>query len=183
MYRESTRLHLPSQMDGGYDNRMHRMMRQRPQPPPLPPLKSSKSSGRPDPSRGSVHLANESIKPKKNSSITGTSNNAYWWDVAHVTSRHYEQEQSTNKERRLTFRRIVKLCVYIIFFCVVLTSAIVSKLSLFTMINAYKTREQVCYDYLSKMKKIFLFFFFISLMHTLFDGKYFYLLQWVYHIY
>lgn len=81
----------------------------------------------------------------RKNSITGT-NNGYWWDVAHVTSRHYEQEQSTNKERRLTFRRIVKLCVYMIFFCVVLTSAVVSKLSLFTMINAYKTPEQVFYS-------------------------------------
>jgi chitin synthase len=69
--------------------------------------------------------------------------NTYWWDVAHVTSRLYEQEQSTNKERRLTFRRIIKICVYIIFFAVVLTSAVLSKLSLFTMINAYKIREQV----------------------------------------
>ena len=60
-----------------------------------------------------------------------------------MTSRLYEQEQSTNKERRLTFRRIIKICVYIIFFAIVLTSAVLSKLSLFTMINAYKIREQV----------------------------------------
>ena len=63
--------------------------------------------------------------------------------MAHVTSRHYEQEQIINKERRLTFRRIVKILVYIIFFLIVLTSAVASKLSLFTMINAYKTLEQV----------------------------------------
>ena len=63
--------------------------------------------------------------------------------MAHVTSRLYEQEQSTNKERRLTFRRIVKICIYIIFFLVVLTSAVLSKLSLFAMINAYKLHEQV----------------------------------------
>lgn len=75
--------------------------------------------------------------------MTGTNSNGYWWDVAHVTSRHYEQEQSTNKERRLTFRRIVKLSIYAIFFCVVLTSAVGSKLSLFTMINAYKSTGQV----------------------------------------
>jgi hypothetical protein len=81
---------------------------------------------------------------RKSSITVNNNNNGYWWDVAHVTSRHYEQEQSTNKERRLTFRRIVKIFVYIIFFCVVLTSAVISKLSLFTMINAYKTREQVC---------------------------------------
>ncbi|CAF4819472.1 unnamed protein product, partial [Rotaria sp. Silwood2] len=60
----------------------------------------------------------------RNSSLTGNNNNGYCWDVAHVTSGHYEQEQSTNKERRLAFHLIV------------------SKLSLFTMINAYKTREQ-----------------------------------------
>jgi hypothetical protein len=42
--------------------------------------------------------------------MTGN-NNGYWWDIAHVPSRHYEQEQSTNKERRLTFRRIVKIFV------------------------------------------------------------------------
>jgi polyferredoxin len=80
----------------------------------------------------------------RKSSINGNNKNGYWWDVAHVTSRHYEEEQSTNKVKRLTFRRIVKIFVYIIFFFVVLTSAILSKLSLFTMINAYKTREQVC---------------------------------------
>ena len=60
-----------------------------------------------------------------------------------MTSRIFEEEQIINKERRLTFRRIVKICVYLIFFLVVLTSAVVSKLSLFTMINAYKTLEQV----------------------------------------
>lgn len=75
----------------------------------------------------------------------GSSSNAenYWWDVAHVTSRHYEQEQIIYKERRLTFRRIVKIIVYFVFFTIVLTSAVLSKLSLFTMINAYKTLEQV----------------------------------------
>ena len=60
-----------------------------------------------------------------------------------MTSRHFEEEQIINKERRLTFRRIVKICVYLIFFLIVLSSAVVSKLSLFTMINAYKTLEQV----------------------------------------
>jgi hypothetical protein len=166
---------------GAYDNRMHRMMRQPPRPPP-PPLPSSKSSGRPHLSRNSTRLANESIKPKKNNPTgnNNNNNNGYWWDVAHVTSRHYEQEQSTNKERRLTFRRIVKICVYVIFFCVVLTSAVVSKLSLFTMINAYKTREQVCLILFKKFHRIL---FLLSLKHILFDGKYFYLLQWVYHIY
>lgn len=68
----------------------------------------------------------------------------YWWDVAHVTSRHFEQEQIINKERRLTFRRMIKIFVYLIFFLLVLTSAVMSKLSLFTMINAYKTPGQVC---------------------------------------
>ncbi|CAF0891844.1 unnamed protein product [Rotaria sp. Silwood1] len=137
MYKENTYTHLPSQMVGAYDNRMVRRS-QPPLPPPPPP---PRSTTKPHSSQNSVHLLNESIKSKKNS-ITGNNPNAYWWDVAHVTSRHYEQEQSINKERRLTFRRIVKICVYIILFCVVLTSAVVSKLSLFTMINAYKTREQ-----------------------------------------
>jgi small-conductance mechanosensitive channel len=85
-----------------------------------------------------VHIVFRRKDPSRNVS------NGYWWDVAHVTSRHYEQEQIIHKERRLTFRRIVKICVYVIFFLVVLTSAVVSKLSLFTMINAYKTLEQVC---------------------------------------
>jgi hypothetical protein len=82
----------------------------------------------------------------------------YWWDVAHVTSRHYEHEQIINKEQRLTFRRFIKICVYIIFFLIVLTSAVVSKLSLFTMINAYKTLEQVCsiFKYISIYKCSFL---------------------------
>ncbi len=85
----------------------------------------------------------EFFSSRKNALNTSL-NNGYWWDVAHVTSRHFEEEQIINKERRLTFRRIVKICVYLIFFLVVLTSAVVSKLSLFTMINAYKTLEQVC---------------------------------------
>ncbi|CAF3403020.1 unnamed protein product [Rotaria socialis] len=136
MYRENTYVPLPAQMIGPDSNRMHRMMRRsRPSlpPPPPPPRLTTKP-------QNPTHSLNESIKSKKNS-FTGN-NNGYWWDVAHVTSRHYEQEQSTNKERRLTFRRIVKICIYIIFFCIVLTSAVASKLSLFTMINAYKTREQ-----------------------------------------
>ncbi|UJR10460.1 hypothetical protein I4U23_014664 [Adineta vaga] len=119
-----------------------------PPPPPPPPLSTSGSSAKVHLLRNSARLLNESIKAKKNNTNGNNNNNmnsnknGYWWDVAHVTSRHYEQEQSTNKERRLTFRRIVKICVYMIFFCVVLTSAVVSKLSLFTMINAYKTIEQ-----------------------------------------
>jgi hypothetical protein len=102
-------------------------------------------------------------------------NNSYWWDVAHVTSRHFEHEQIINKERRLTFRRIVKLFVYLIIFLLVLTSAVISKLSLFTMINAYKTLEQVCFIfkiYLNKIK-----FIFSSQKYILFDGKYYYLLR------
>lgn len=76
--------------------------------------------------------------------------------MAHVTSRLYEQEQSTNKERRLTFRRIIKVLVYVIFFIIVLTSAILSKLSLFTMINAYKQKDQVS---LRQLNFTFLFLF------------------------
>ncbi|CAF0791818.1 unnamed protein product [Didymodactylos carnosus] len=66
----------------------------------------------------------------------------YWWDVAHVTSRHYELEQIINRERIFGFRRIVKLLVYVIFFLIVVCSSVVSKLSLFTMINAYKKTNQ-----------------------------------------
>lgn len=132
-----TYLHLPSHYAGEYNSRMHRMMHQSQQPPPAPPPPSSSTTTKSQNPR----KLNESIRPKK-SNLAGQTNNGYWWDVAHVTSRLYEQEQSTNKERRLTFRRIVKICVYIIFFCVVLTSAVVSKLSLFTMINSYKTLEQ-----------------------------------------
>jgi hypothetical protein len=87
----------------------------------------------------------------------GIDTSGYWWDVAHVTSLHYELEQITNKERRLTFRRIVKLCVYAIFFVIVLTSAVVSKLSLFTMINTYKTREQVSFSLNTRVVEYVLF--------------------------
>ncbi|CAF4370980.1 unnamed protein product, partial [Adineta steineri] len=121
------------------------------------------------------------------SSINNKStSNGYWWDVAHVTSRQHEQEQSTNKERRLTFRRIVKLAVYFLFFCIVLTSAVVSKLSLFTMINAYKTAEQpkeyivrwqvllliaMCVPYvLTFLKSVQLSIFFIKRSPPFFSG-------------
>ena len=82
---------------------------------------------------------------RRENNLNQKPSNSYWWDIAHVTSRHFEKEQIINKERRLTFRRIVKIIVYLIFFLLVLTSAIISKLSLFTMINAYKTLEQVCF--------------------------------------
>ncbi|CAF1323989.1 unnamed protein product [Adineta steineri] len=104
-----------------------------PPPPPIPPTRVHIS-------QSTTHTLDESMKPKKNDNKPATS--GYWWDVAHVTSRLFEKEQIINKERRLTFRRIVKIFVYLIFFLIVLTSAVVSKLSLFTMINAYKNLEQ-----------------------------------------
>ncbi|CAF1379835.1 unnamed protein product [Adineta ricciae] len=116
---------------------------QPPPPPSLhlgPPSTSSLSSSsiiRTHPQQSTSHTLDDSMKHKKTDP-----NQAYWWDVAHVTSRIFEEEQIINKERRLTFRRIIKICVYLIFFLAVLTSAVVSKLSLFTMINAYKTLEQ-----------------------------------------
>ncbi len=61
MYQENTCLYLPSQVVGAYDNRMHRMMRQ---PPLLPPPPPSILTSRPQLSRNSPRLFNESIKPK-----------------------------------------------------------------------------------------------------------------------
>ena len=47
------------------------------------------------------------------------------------------------KSRLETFKIIFKLFAYVVFFMIVLTSSVVSKLSLFTMINAYKKADQV----------------------------------------
>jgi hypothetical protein len=66
----------------------------------------------------------------------------YWWDVARVTSRDFEIEQMINRSRIETFKILFKLLGYLIFFIFVLISSIVSKLSLFTMINAYKIEKQ-----------------------------------------
>lgn len=118
--------------------------------PPAPPYSAmfSSSSKSTLSSQSTSEVLDAPMKPKQNNPAFESNANSFWWDVAHVTSRHYEQEQTINKERRLTFRRIVKIIVYIIFFLVVLTSAVASKLSLFTMINAYKTLEQVhCYRF------------------------------------
>jgi predicted nucleic acid-binding Zn ribbon protein len=67
----------------------------------------------------------------------------YWWDVARVTSRDFELEQMQLKSRSETFKILFKLIGYLIFFVIVLTSSVVSKLSLFTMVNAYKKVKQV----------------------------------------
>jgi len=63
MHLENTCLYLPSQVVGAYNNRMHRMMRQ-PPPPPPPPPQPSISTARSYPSRNSIRLLNDSIKPK-----------------------------------------------------------------------------------------------------------------------
>ena len=46
------------------------------------------------------------------------------------------------KSRAETFKILFKLFAYIVFFMIVLVSAIVNKLSLFTMVNSLK-KEQV----------------------------------------
>ena len=61
MYQENTCLHLPTQVTGGYDNRMHRMMRQ-PQPPPPPP--PPPPTRKPRLTRNPTRQLNESMKPK-----------------------------------------------------------------------------------------------------------------------
>ncbi len=66
----------------------------------------------------------------------------YWWDVARVTSRDFELEQLQMKTRIETFKVIFKLTAYLIFFMIVLTSSVVSKLTLLMMINAYKKEQQ-----------------------------------------
>jgi chitin synthase len=66
----------------------------------------------------------------------------YWWDVAKVTSRDFEIEQLQLRSRLEVFKIIFKLFAYVVFFMIVLTSSVVSKLSLFTMINAFKKENQ-----------------------------------------
>ena len=67
----------------------------------------------------------------------------YWWDVARVTSRDFEIEQMHLKSRAETFKILFKLFAYLVFFLIVLGSSVVSKLSLFTMVNAIKKSNQV----------------------------------------
>lgn len=66
----------------------------------------------------------------------------YWWDLARVTSRDFEIEQMNLKSRVEYLKILFKLFAYFVFFLIVLFSALVSKLSFFTMINAYKVNEQ-----------------------------------------
>jgi hypothetical protein len=66
----------------------------------------------------------------------------YWWDVAKVTSRDFEIEQLQLRSRLEIFKIIFKLFAYVVFFMIVLTSSVASKLSLFAMINAFKKDSQ-----------------------------------------
>lgn len=66
----------------------------------------------------------------------------YWWDMARVTSRDFEMEQLNLRSRTETFKILFKLAAYLIFFVIVLSTAVVSKLSFFTMVNAYKVDRQ-----------------------------------------
>ena len=66
----------------------------------------------------------------------------YWWDMARVTSRDFEIEQMNLKSRTETLKILFKVMAYFLFFVVVLSSAVASKLSLFTMINAFKVEKQ-----------------------------------------
>lgn len=68
----------------------------------------------------------------------------YWWDVARVTSRDFEVEQLHLKSRIENLKILFKLIAYVLFFAIVLASSVVSKLSLFAMINSYKLINQVC---------------------------------------
>ena len=67
----------------------------------------------------------------------------YWWDVARVTSRDFELEQMQLKSRAEIFKAIFKIIAYLCFFLVVLGSSVVSKLSLFTIVNSFKKDNQV----------------------------------------
>ena len=102
----------------------------------------------------------------------------YWWDLARVTSRDFEIEQMNLKSRTEYLKILFKLFAYFVFFCIVLCSALVSKLSLFTMINAYKVTEQpdmykirwgimLC----SVISVPYLFTFFNCLQTVLFSSK------------
>jgi hypothetical protein len=59
-----------------------------------------------------------------------------------VTSRDYEVEQMNLKSRTETFKILFKLFAYFLFFVIVLSAAMLSKLSLLTMLNAYKVDKQ-----------------------------------------
>ena len=62
--------------------------------------------------------------------------------MAKVTSRDFEIEQLQLRSRLEIFKIIFKLFAYVVFFMIVLTSSVASKLSLFTMINAFKKDSQ-----------------------------------------
>ena len=66
----------------------------------------------------------------------------YWWDVARVTSRDFELEQLQLKSRTETFKILFKLLAYVLFFMIVLTTSVTSKLALFAMVNALKKERQ-----------------------------------------
>lgn len=76
----------------------------------------------------------------------------YWWDVARVTSRDYEIEQLHLKSRTENLKILFKLIAYLLFILIVLGSSIVSKLSLFVMINTNKRWNEVSGCFYLKIK-------------------------------
>ncbi|CAF0706559.1 unnamed protein product [Brachionus calyciflorus] len=93
------------------------------------------------------HTHNQQLKPnqqdtKQDDLIQPKLEQEYWWDVARVTSRDFELEQMHLRSRVETFKIIFKLIAYVVFFLIVLGSSVVSKLSLFTMVNAFKKPNQ-----------------------------------------
>ena len=82
-----------------------------------------------------THKQDDMIQPKLEQE--------YWWDMARVTSRDYEMEQLNLRSRTDTFKILFKLAAYLIFFVVILSTAVVSKISFFTMVNAYKVEKQL----------------------------------------
>jgi chitin synthase len=88
------------------------------------------------------NLHDEQKSTQQPDSIQPKLEQEYWWDVAKVTSRDFEIEQLQLRSRLEIFKIIFKLFAYVIFFMIVLTSSVVSKLSLFTMINAFKKENQ-----------------------------------------
>lgn len=96
------------------------------------------------PAPPSLAKKNEKQKEKKEktNTIQPKIGQDYWWDVARVTSRDFELEQMQLKSRIQWFKLFFKLFAYLIFFTLVLCSAVASKLSFFTMINSYKKVDQ-----------------------------------------
>ena len=123
------------------------LQQQQQQQPPLHYRGPNKQSNqvKPQPNRMSSKpgdLGGGGDDEKQPDSIQPKLEQEYWWDVAKVTSRDFEIEQLQLRSRLEIFKIIFKLFAYVVFFMIVLTSSVASKLSLFTMINAFKKDAQ-----------------------------------------